>query len=78
MISTVTISTVSIVTNAALAGSLALIGIFLLMAFLVQKELASAAGDRFKSLVKTLDIGIAPLFVAFILIVASSVIEILY
>ena len=78
MISTVTISTVSIVTNAALAGSLALMGIFLLMAFLVQKELESAAGDRFQSLVRTLDIGIAPVFVAFILIEASRVMEILY
>lgn len=78
MISTVTTSTVSTVTTAALAGSVALIGILVLLVLLVQKELASAAaGRRYQSLARTLNVGIAPLMVAFILVVFSRVAEIL-
>ena len=79
MISTVTTSTVSTVTTAALAGSVALIGILVLLVLLVQKELASAAaGSRFKTLGKYLNIGIIPLMIAFVLIVVFRVAEVLY
>jgi hypothetical protein len=77
MISTVTLSTVSTVTNAALAGSVALIGILLLLILLVQKELATAAGGRFQNLARVLNVGIIPLLFAFILIVASKVLAVL-
>ena len=77
MISTVTVSTVSTVTNAMFAGSLALIGIAILLIFLVQKELATVAGDRFHNMARILNIGIIPLLFAFILIVASKVLAVL-
>jgi len=78
MISTVTTSTVSTVTTAALAGSVALIGILVLLALLVQKELASAAvGTRYQALSKALNIGIAPLMIAFALVVFARIAEII-
>ena len=68
----------STVTTATLAGSVALIGILVLLVLLVQKELASAAsGSRFKSLSKYLNIGIVPLMIAFVLIVVFRVAEVL-
>jgi hypothetical protein len=78
MISTVTTSTVSTFTNAALAGSLALIGIVLLLMLLVQKELASASSGKWvHRLNKALNIGIVPLLFVFMLVVASKVVEVL-
>ena len=78
MISTVTTSTVSTVTTVALAGSLALIAIVVLLILLVQKELASAGSDqRLERLSKVLNIGIVPLLIAFVLIAASKVMEVL-
>lgn len=78
MISTVTTSTVSTITTAALAGSLALVGILVLLVLLVQKELAGAAeGSRLKSLSRYLNVGIIPLAIAFVLIVAFRVVEVL-
>lgn len=78
MISTVTTSTVSTVTTAALAGSVALIGILVLLILLVQKELSSAvAGTRYQSLSKALNIGIAPLMIAFVLVVLSRIAEVI-
>jgi len=78
MISTVTTSTVSTITTTALAGSVALIGILVLLALLIQKELASAAaGTHFKTLTRVLNIGILPLLIAFGMVVFSRVVEIL-
>lgn len=78
MISTVTASTVSTITTATLAGPVALIGVLVLLVLLVQKELASAAtGNRFRTLVRALDIGIVPLLIAFGLAVISRAVEIL-
>lgn len=74
MISTVTTSTVSTITTAALAGSIALIGVLLLVALLIQKEVATASADaRIKRLNIVLNLGIVPLFIAFVLIVATRV-----
>jgi hypothetical protein len=75
MISTVTTSTVSTVT---LAGSVVIIGILLLLFFLVQKELTSASeNERTTRLSKMLNIGIAPLLIAFVLVVISKVAAVL-
>jgi hypothetical protein len=78
MISTVTTSTVSTVTSAALAGSVALVGILVLLALLVQKELASTAhGGRWRRLSAALNVGIAPLLVAFAAVVIARVVAVL-
>jgi hypothetical protein len=75
MISTVTTSTVSTVT---IAGSVAIIGIIILLFLLIQKELSSASNnERAIRLSKLLNIGIAPLLIAFVLIVVSKVAAIL-
>jgi len=71
MISTVTTSTFTTVTA---AGSFAVIGIFVLLALLIQKELVSASNsERASRLGKILDIGIVPLLIAFVLVVISKV-----
>ena len=78
MISTVTTSTVSTVTTAALAGSVALIGVLVLFVLLFQKEVTTAAdGGRMKRMGKALSIGIVPLLIAFFLIVAYRVMDVL-
>jgi hypothetical protein len=78
MISTVTVSTVSTVTTASIAGSVALIGILILLALLVQKELVTAAeGGRLEKLGQVLKVSIAPLMIAFVLIVVTRVGEVL-
>ena len=78
MISTVTDSTVSILTNAGVTGSLALIAILVLISLLIQKELATAAaGSRLERLNRTLNIGLVPLLFAFILIVALRIADVL-
>ncbi len=78
MISTVTTSTVSTIATATIAGSVALIGILVFFALLLQKEVAAtASGSRMKKLGQVLNVGILPLLIAFILIVATKVIDIL-
>lgn len=75
MISTVTTSTVSTVT---VAGSIAIVGIFVLMALLIQKELTSASSDeRANALSKLLNVGIVPLLIAFVLIVLFKIADVL-
>ena len=74
MVSTVTTATVAAVTTVAIAGSLALIGIFTLLALLVQKELTTSARGRFaRALSRALNISTVPLLMAFLLIVAVKV-----
>jgi hypothetical protein len=76
MVSTVTTATIVMVTSAAIAGSFALVGIFTLLALVIQKELASSSKARFaKVLGQVLDIGIMPLLIVFALVVAVRVIE---
>jgi hypothetical protein len=76
MISTVTTSTVTILTLAGVAGSLALISVLVLIAMLVQKEMATATpNSRLQQLGRALNIGIIPLLIAFVLIVAFKVVE---
>ena len=75
MISTVTTSTVSTVT---IAGSLALVGILLLLVLLILKETSTASSsDRSLSVRQVLNIGLAPLGVAFIMIAITKLIQVL-
>ena len=76
MISSVTSSTVATWTSSAFTGSLALVGILILIALLIQKEFSSVASDaRWKQLGQLLDIGILPLLIAFVLLVVFKTIE---
>ena len=76
MISTVTTTTVSTVTSLALAGSLALVCIITLVALLIQKELMTPAEGRLaRVLSRALNIGIVPLLITFVLIVAVRMAE---
>jgi hypothetical protein len=78
MVSIVTTSTVSILTTPPMAGSLALIAILVLLALLLQKEVATASADsRLQVLSRVLNIGIVPLLLTFILIVVYKVAEVL-
>jgi hypothetical protein len=71
MISTVTTSTVSTIN---LAGPLILIGVMVLFALLVQKEVVSVSVQRRASKLNwILNIGIIPLLIAFFLVLFSRV-----
>ena len=71
MISTVTTSAV---TTAALAGGTGLIAILILLALLIQKEIASSGGSaRLRKLGQALNIGIIALVIVFLFIVATRV-----
>ena len=78
MISTVTTSTfssLSIVTN---ASTLALIGILVLLVLLIQKELTSAVAHPPTRLYsRSLNVAIAPLLIAFVMILLSRLSEVL-
>jgi hypothetical protein len=57
---------------------LALVGILVLFALLLLKELAATSADsRLHRLSRVLDISILPLFIAFFLVVIFKVIEVL-
>jgi len=76
MVSTVTTATVATITTVAVAGSLVLIGIFTLLALLVQKELVTSARGRFaRALGRVLNVGIVPLLIVFALVVAVKVVD---
>jgi hypothetical protein len=78
MISTVTTSTVSTVTTVALAGSLAVVGVSMLLVLLIQKELTTVSKERFaQALGRALNIGIVPLLIGFILIVVVQIAAVL-
>lgn len=76
MVSTITTSTI---TTVAVAGSLAIIGILILLALLIQKEaVTSASWNRYSKLGQALNIGIIPLLIAFVLIVIVKVADVLH
>ncbi len=76
MISTVTTTTVSMLNNSAIAGSFAVIGVLVLVALLVQKEILSASDDTHsQQLSRVMDVGILPLLLAFGLIVIFKIVE---
>ena len=79
MISTVvTTSTVSTATATAITGSLTIIGVIVLLALLVQKELFSSSENkqsvRFS---QVLNIALPAMLIAFVMIVISKITEIL-
>lgn len=79
MISTVvTTSTVSTATATVLTSSLAVVGILVLIALLIQKEISSSSekkvSQRFS---KVLNIALIPMLITFVLIVVSKVSEVL-
>jgi hypothetical protein len=76
MISTVSTTAVSLLSSSANAGSFALIGMLVLVALLIQKELFSASDDsRLQQLSRVMDVGILPLLLAFVLIVSIKIVE---
>jgi hypothetical protein len=76
MISTATTTAVSMLSNSAIAGSFAVIGMLVLVALLVQKELISASEDsRSQHLSRVMNVGILPLLLAFVLIVIFKIVE---
>lgn len=73
MISTVTTTTVTTILG---AGSLALAGILVLLALLIQKELASASEGRFaRALDRVVTVAIVPLLLTFVTVVVARVVE---
>ena len=76
MISTVTTSAVSVLNFSAITGSFAVIGMLVLVALLVQKEILSAADDSLsQQLSRVMNVGILPLLLAFVLIVFFKIVE---
>lgn len=76
MISSVTPTTISILTTSTAAGTLAVIGIITLCVLLVQKELAAPAEDlQGRQLARAYNIGIVPLMVAFVLVIAFEIVQ---
>lgn len=77
MISTVTTSTVITVTTAAVASSLALIAVMTIFTLLVQKEVATTARERWaRALDRALNVGVIPLVLAFLILVALRIAEV--
>lgn len=78
MISTVTVTTVTTIMAIGLAASLTVFSVILVIALLTSKELLSASsGARQKFLARSFNISIIPLLLAFAVIVAVKVMEIL-
>lgn len=76
-ISTITTVTTSVTATINLGVVLGAVSVVTLLLFLCAKELAAASNSNSqKILARFLDIGIIPLAVAFVLIVAMKVIEI--
>lgn len=80
MISTVTATTTTTVSSAALVMTYGLIAVIALIVFLALKEILSADADkseRMKSFVKGSNIAIVPLLLVFVAIVAYKVITVI-
>jgi hypothetical protein len=71
MISTVTTTTVTTVAALGLSAAMSGAAVVVLLVFLLQRELASAAGPRFGPLARNVLVVITPLLVAFAMIVAD-------
>jgi len=66
------------VTTVAVASSLALIAVMTLFTLLVQKEVAATARERWaRALDRSLNIGIIPLLLAFLTLVALRIAELI-
>ncbi len=61
----------------AIAGSLSMVAVLVLLFLLIEKELASAArSEPFQRLGRMLNVAIAPLLIAFMLILIIKVVEV--
>jgi hypothetical protein len=79
MISTITTATIYTVTTASITGLIAFVGILLLLALMVQKELASSSTSPFmERLNRYLNIGIFPLLITFVMIAVIKVLDVLH
>jgi len=77
MISTVTTVT-TVTTMLGFGMALGLVAVIALIVFLGVRELATASeGGRQRLLAKSLEIGIVPLIIAFAMIVAMEIVEVL-
>jgi hypothetical protein len=78
MVSTVTISTITIIAASSIVVGIGIFATLLLVGFLSTRELLHAnGGARQKLLARSLLVGIIPLLIGFIVIVALKVAEIL-
>jgi hypothetical protein len=79
MISTVTTTTVTTITaiSGALLGGLSFLTIVMLLGMLISKEVVSQS-PRLQALNKALNVAIVPLLLAFLLIAAVRVLEVLH
>ncbi len=78
MIAIITSSTVTTLSSVALAGTFGLIAILALLSLMLQKEMVNTVdSNRYRKLSQTLNIGIIPLLIIFVLIVAVKVIDVL-
>jgi hypothetical protein len=76
MTSTIDTSNISILMT-IVAGPLSIVGILVLVALLIQKEIANGSvSDRAKQLSQVLNIGIIPLLFVFLLIIVLQALEI--
>ncbi len=78
MVSTVTVTTVTTIAAMGLTASLSIFAVILLICFLTSRELLMASNSETKKFFgRTLNIGIIPLLLAFTVIVALKIAEIL-
>ncbi len=78
MISTVTTSTIAAVNTASLAMFFGLVAAVTLLVMLIQKEvLTGSEGERAHALSRVLNFAIVPLVVAFLMVLAVRITEIL-
>jgi hypothetical protein len=73
MSSTITTAVMTV----SVSGAFAAIGVLLLLALLFQKELASAAGGRYKKMSRLLNTSTVPFLIAFVLIVLTKVLDVI-
>jgi hypothetical protein len=78
MITTVTVSTITIIAASSLIAAIGIFGTILLIGLLSGREILHAGtGSKNKLLARSLMVGIIPLAIGFIVIVALKVAEIL-
>lgn len=81
MISTVTTTTVSTVTTATVAvvAGLSLLAVAMLLGLLISKEVLSATDKpRLLLLGRALNVAVVPLLIAFVLVAATQIIQVLH
>ncbi|MGD0857077.1 MAG: hypothetical protein ABSA18_14960 [Dehalococcoidia bacterium] len=78
MITTVTVTTITIIAASSLIAAIGIFGTILLIGLLTGREILHAGtGSRQKLLARSLMVGIIPLLIGFLVIVALKVAEIL-